>query len=293
VGDFGDCPAYADAALAMDDIRPEAVIVAAATPVHDALARLAIARGIPVLLEKPVTTSVEQGMTLRDAARAGGVHVVPAHNSLHAAGIDELLALPLAPAAIAYVWRRMASSGDTMRTWSRAFLFETIYHVLVVVGRAGGGGVGTVTKVSWRGDAAPQYVRLELRYGDTPAEIVLDFAAPVEEDMLSRRSADAADAAPTWRRQGRVTSITTASGTRPVEARGSDVECMLASFRDVVLGKAEPAATLDEALDVMRTAAAVVDAVAAAGAPFERASAPVHVASRELRQPLREPARSA
>lgn len=292
VHEFGNCPAYADAATAMDDIRPEAVIIAAATAVHDELARLAIARGIPALLEKPVATSEEQAVGLRDAALAAGARIVPAHNSLYAPGLDELLALPFARPSTSYVWRRTSRSSDTMRTWSRSFLYETVYHVLVVVARASGGSVGQVVNASFRGDSAPEYMRLELRYGDASAEVVLDFAAAVEEDVLSRREADAAETEHTWRRQGRNTSITSAAGVRVVEAHGNDVQHMLANFRDFVLGKAEPGATLDEALDGMRTARRVVDAIAAAGAPFERPNAPTHVASRALQQAFPEPARS-
>jgi molybdenum cofactor biosynthesis enzyme MoaA/predicted dehydrogenase len=280
--DFADCPAYADAATAIDDIRPEAVIISAATEAHEVLARLAIERGIPALLEKPVTSSEARAAALRETALAAGARIVPAHNSLHASGLDDVLGLPFSCPAVTCTWRRTAASGDTMRTWSRSFLYETIYHVLAVVGRAAGGGAGEVVRASFRGRGAPESLRLELRYGDAPADVVLDFAAGAEEDMLSRREAGAPETEETWRRQGRSITIASASGVRRVEAKGSDVERMLASFRDFVLGKAEPAATLDEALEVMRTARRVVDALAAAGAPFERPNAPRHVSSREL-----------
>jgi hypothetical protein len=57
---------------------------------------------------------------------------------------------------------------------------------------------------------------------------------------------------------------------------------MLINFRAAVLGEAPPAATLDEAIDVMRNSRAVVDALAQAGAPFERPQAPRHVKSRGI-----------
>ena len=284
--DFGGCPAYADAATALDDIRPEGVIVAAATPAHEAIVRLAIARGVPALVEKPLASTEEQGAALRAAAVEAGATIVMAHNSLHAPGLDEVLATPLRRPSATYVLRRTPGSGDAMRTWSRSFLYETVYHVLAVVGRACGGGAGEVVKASYRGEARPEQLRLQLRYGEAPAEITLDYAAAVEEDALGRREIDSAAGERVWRRQGRVVTITDAAGVRAVESDGNDVQRMLANFRDVLLGKAEPGATLDEALDVMRTARRVVDAVAAEGAPFERPNAPKHVASRAVQQPF-------
>src|SRR5262249_13406183 len=116
--------------------------------------------------------------------------------------------------------------------------------------------------------------------------ITLDFTATVEEDSLARRTDGAPDSERVWRRQGRATTIADAAGVRTVEPRGSDVERMLAHFRDVVLGKSTPGITLDEAIDAMRTPRLAVEAVGAAGAPFERPNAPRHVSSRALQQPF-------
>jgi len=284
--DFGDCPAYADAAAVFDDIRPDAVIVAAATAAHDELARLAIARGVPALIEKPLTTTEEAAVALCALADAARARVVMAHNSLHAAGLDQVLARPLPGATAAYVLRRTPGSGDTMRTWSRAFLYETVYHLLAVIGRACGGGAGEVEHASYRGEARPEQLRVRLRYGDALAELTLDFSAAVEEDALARRTPGAPESEVVWRRQGRQITVTDAGGVHPIERQGNDVERMLANFRDVVLGTAAPGATLDEALDIMRTASRVVAAVAAAGAPFERPNAPKHVASRAVQHSL-------
>lgn len=284
--DFGGCPAYSDAATALDDIRPEAVIIAAATPAHDELLRLAMARGIPALVEKPLASSVDQAESLCAAARAAGVQAVMAHNSLHAPGIDEVLAEKLAHATASYVFRRTAGSGDAMRTWSRSFLYETVYHLLAVVGRACGGGVGEVAKASYRGESRPELIRVQLRYGQSQAELVLDFTATVEEDAFSRGDPGIAGSECTWRRQGRAITISDAAGLRAVERRGSDVQRMLENFRDTVLGVAQPVATVFDAPDIMHTALRVVEAVAAAGAPFERPTAPKHVASRDLHAAL-------
>jgi MoaA/NifB/PqqE/SkfB family radical SAM enzyme/predicted dehydrogenase len=284
--DFGDCPAYADVEVAIDDIRPEAVIIAAATAAHAALARLAVARGIPVLLEKPIASSEQEARSLCEIAGAGGATVVPAHNTLHTPGLQEFLSASAGRTAVTYTWRRTRGSGDTMRTWNRSFLYESLHHLLAVVGRGVGGGVGEVIRASYRGEGAPESLRVELDYGGAPAEITIDFAAAADEDAVSLRDLDVPGTEREWRRSGREVTIREGAAVRTVESRGSDAACMLANFRDVVLGTAPPATTLDDALDVMRTAAAAVDAIAAAGAPFERRTAPRHVASPELRQPV-------
>jgi hypothetical protein len=161
-------------------------------------------------------------------------------------------------------------------------LYESLYHVLAIVGAAAGSGAGEVVDVSFRGDGAPAYVRLDLRYGAVPAEVVLDFAAAAEEDLLSRRDLDSSDSEHVWHRQGRAVTITNAGTVRAVETQGNDIQGMLANFRDVVLGKAQPVTTLEAALAVMQTARAVIEALSAGGAPFERPTAPRHVASRPL-----------
>jgi predicted dehydrogenase len=104
--------------------------------------------------------------------------------------------------------------------------------------------------------------------------------------VLTRTESGARETEHVWRRQGREITISNAAGRRAVESQGSDVERMLANFRDVVLGKALPGATLEDALDVMRTARRVVEALAAAGAPFDRPNAPRHTLSREMRPGL-------
>lgn len=284
--DFGHCPAYTDAAAAIEDIRPEAVIVAAATAAHDELARLALANGIPALIEKPLAATLAQAEALRQAAAQAGARFVMAHNSLHAPGLDEVLARRGAQPAASYVMRRTPGSPDAMRTWNRSFLYETVYHLLAITGRACGGGVGAVTKAAYRGEARPEQLRLHLAYDGGVAELTIDFTAAAEEDALAVGERGDATHEVRWRRQGPSITITEGGVARPVERRGNDVQRMLANFRDVVLGAAEPAATVDEAVDIMRTAHAVVDAVAAAGAPFERPNAPVHVASRALQQPF-------
>jgi len=284
--DFDHCPAYSDAAAAIEDIRPEAVVVAAATEVHELLVHLAISHRIPALVEKPLASTLAQAMAIQAAAAESGATIVMAHNSIHTPGLAEVLAKRCEHPAASYVLRRTPGSRDTMRTWNRSFLYETVYHLLAITGRACGGGVAEILKASYRGEAHPEQLRLQLRYAGGAAEITMDFTAAIEEDVCTVGDVSRPASEIVWRRQGPSTTITDSGGTRPVERRGNDVQCMLIDFREVVLGNAAPSATVEEAIDIMRTAYAIVSAVEAAGAPFERPNAPVHVASAALRQPF-------
>lgn len=275
--DFGGCPAYANAADAIEDMRPEAAIIAAATDVHFELARLAIAHRIPTLLEKPITQTLEQAIALRDEAQAGDTLVVPAHNSLHAAGLEELC--DGTPDRVRYLFRRTAQSPDSPRTWNRSSLYQTLYHIIAATRRAAGNGDGRVLRVAHRGEASPEQIRLDLAFGDSPAEIVVELRARTEEDLLAT-TVGGREAV--WRRNGPEITISTNGTPHPVEARGNDIQAMLANFRDALLDKVSPVTNLDDAIDVMRTASAAIDALADDGAPFERRGAPKHVASRSL-----------
>ena len=285
VQEFGNCPAYSDAVEAIDDIRPEAAIIAAATKMHAELATLCLRRGVPVLLEKPVAASIAEAEAVRNLAAEVGVDVVPAHNTLHAAGLEEVFALDYQRPRIAYTWRRTGGSSDTMLAWSRSFLYESLYHLLAITGRVAGGGVARVIGTTYRGEGRPELIRVNLRYGNIDAEMVLEFAASREEDILNVSEVDDPASEVVWSRLGRETTLSDGRGVRAVGARGSDIGNMLANFRDVVLQDASPMTNMSDALDVMRSTENVVDAVEAAGAPFNRNSAPRHVASRELRRP--------
>lgn len=277
--ELGGCPSFRALEEVMDEVRPEALIIAAATPAHHALAQAALARGVPALLEKPLTRTEDEAEDLvRAAEERPAVALVPAHNMLFAAGVDALFDaadLPL----IAYARRCPPSSPDVMRAWSRASTYELLYHALSLVGRAAGGGVPRVIEAQAHGDAAPSLLRLRLAYGGAEGEILIDFTATADETWLTRRRGAADAAARIWRRSGPETSLRIDDREVIVPRDGNDLARMLAHFRDVVLGKAAPLVSPRQALDVMRAARAAVEALAAAGAPFERPNAPRHVAS--------------
>ena len=73
------CGAYADFRELLDLESPDLVSVAVPTKLHAAVASEAIGRGVHVLIEKPLARSVEEGLTIVDAAAAAGVKLGVGH----------------------------------------------------------------------------------------------------------------------------------------------------------------------------------------------------------------------
>jgi cyclic pyranopterin phosphate synthase len=280
--DFGHCPVYSDAAEAMDDMRPEGVIIASSTPTHAALAQLALARRIPVLIEKPLAATEAEAEALLLAA--GTTPVMVGHNDLHAVGLEEIFAFASHEGGtLSHARRRLLSSSDAPRTWNRSALSEVLYHAMSVLLRAAGTGTTEIVAAQFSGDSRPERLRAELRQRTIACELLLDFASTVEDDRLSRTVPGEPVVEMTWRRSGGSTTLATATSVRPVPSDGNDSVRMLARFRDLVLGKDGLYATAPEALAVMRATRLVLEALEAAGAPFDRSKAPKHVASKEFR----------
>lgn len=71
--------AFADYRQLLDDCKPDVAIVAVPTEDHLAVALDAMARGVHVLVEKPIAASVKDGERLIAAAAAAGVHLMIGH----------------------------------------------------------------------------------------------------------------------------------------------------------------------------------------------------------------------
>ena len=71
--------AYTDYRQLLDVARPDAVTLAVPTVHHHDIALELIARGIPLLIEKPIAFTVEEGQAIIDAARAAGVKLFIGH----------------------------------------------------------------------------------------------------------------------------------------------------------------------------------------------------------------------
>lgn len=79
----GDVPRFADLAPLLDAARPEAVILATPNALHVPQALACLARGLPVLVEKPVADTVADAAALAAAAARAGVPVLVGHHRRH------------------------------------------------------------------------------------------------------------------------------------------------------------------------------------------------------------------
>jgi len=71
--------AYADYAEMLDEERPDVVSVCVPTRAHLDVAAAAIERRIPLLVEKPLAATIDEGRRLRDLAREAGVILTTGH----------------------------------------------------------------------------------------------------------------------------------------------------------------------------------------------------------------------
>ena len=70
---------FADPLAMIEEAELDAVVIASPTTTHAELAGAAIARGLPLLVEKPLAATVEEGIALVEAARAGGIPLQVGH----------------------------------------------------------------------------------------------------------------------------------------------------------------------------------------------------------------------
>ncbi len=70
---------FADPLVMIADAALDAVVIASPTTTHAAIAAAAIERGLPLLVEKPLAATVEEGIALVAAARAKGVPLQVGH----------------------------------------------------------------------------------------------------------------------------------------------------------------------------------------------------------------------
>lgn len=83
-------PAYTDCAALLDETHPQVVSIAVPTSLHRAVAELAIERGIHVLVEKPLASTVAEGRELIAAAQQQGIVLAVGHVERFNPAVTEL-----------------------------------------------------------------------------------------------------------------------------------------------------------------------------------------------------------
>jgi len=90
---YGAEAAFADAVAMLETTRPDGLIVATPGPTHLAVARAALDRSVPVLLEKPVGMTAAEADALIAAEAASPAFVLPGHILRFSAPYREMAAI--------------------------------------------------------------------------------------------------------------------------------------------------------------------------------------------------------
>ena len=279
---FGEVDRDADLARLLARTGADALVVAAATTAHHELVLEAIARRIPVLVEKPMTRTLQQAAALAAHPEAGRVMV--AHARCFAPGMLELRRLIASLGepvrAVFLAVRSRAESHEMPSTWGRESFLETFYHAAYLTASLAGGGVASVTWAEARRTARPEWVRVVLGYpSGCTAEIVWEGSMP---DDRARLAVQAGDTTLTWSSGGEdeiSRESPTGRRTHSVEP-GSDTEAMLAAFAEASLSGMPSPVPARAGAEALATVHVMFDAFAEY---LTRPGAPKHVASPLMR----------
>ena len=87
--DLGDAAWFTDVREMLDQVRPEAIIIATPNTLHAPQGLLACERGIHFLVEKPVTATLDEAALLVDAVARSGVKTLVGHHRRYLAVVRE------------------------------------------------------------------------------------------------------------------------------------------------------------------------------------------------------------
>jgi len=294
--DLPEIPASVLRARTLDELsgatRIDAVIVATNTREHASIARAALERGLPCLVEKPLGATIAEADAL---ASEGGARILVAQQLRASGGLAEILGElgdrtgDARPVEIEVVHRATPSSPASLHAWSRTALYELLIH-LGDVARAVAGEDLRVRKAMAKGGGRPERVTIRARgAGPSRPDVTIDLALAEAEDALIVRVHLASGRRLSWvRSEGRdAVEIVDDGGKRTrTPARGGDLERLLAAFLATLEGARPPLVTAEDGVRAMQFSAEAIGALEAAGAPFDRAAEPKRVASVPLRERL-------
>jgi len=260
-------------------VEARGVIVASATHDHAASSRAAFAVDLPVLVEKPIAEGAAETAAL--IAEAHG-RLSVAHQMRMAPGFQELLAEARELQGRVEL-RVRHCAPDSMHTWSRGQLYESLIHLLDLAIAVHGTEL-TITQVRGVGETRPESIELR-GHGPNGAFAIVSEPRAAEE-LLEVQVAGGGRRVVWTRKQGldELTSTDALGARTRTPGRGSDLVRLLAAWSDSVRVGAAPPVLASDGEAAMRLASEALKKLEAAGVAFERANAPRHASSRELRE---------
>jgi len=223
-----------------------------------------------VLVEKPLAQTAAAAARLVAIAQRTGTPLLTAYQLPHAPGLAAFIARAAGPLRV--VRRVPHGASESLDSWGGDGVRDVLEHLLsiVVAARVDHEAPLRVTSASFAGSSAPTRIALRIE-GAVEADVVLELRAP-QDELLVARSEDA------WLRQGASIRV----GGREIERSVSDVGGLLDAAARLVTAPRERDGLGADGLAILSLAEAAIDALAVAGAPFKRNSAPRRVASRPI-----------
>ena len=122
--DLGAAAWFTDVAQMLDEVRPEALIIATPNNLHAPQGLLACERGIHFLMEKPVTASLDEAALLVDAVAKSGVKTLVGHHRRYLAVVQQAKRLIAQGAlgdlvAASVVWATRKPDAYFNTTWRK------------------------------------------------------------------------------------------------------------------------------------------------------------------------------
>ncbi|MBK9260115.1 MAG: radical SAM protein [Polyangiaceae bacterium] len=292
--DLPEIPADVARARTLDEVLSrgavDAVIVACGTRHHAEIARSAMEKGLPCLVEKPLALSIAEAESL--GTQANGLITV-AQQLRAAGGVEELLSLlgertgADKPVEVEVFHRATPHSPASLHAWSRTAFYELFIH-LGDLARVIAGEPLVIRRASARGGGRPERVTVRARgAGSMAPSVSIELLLTEPSDALEVRIRLADGRVLSWVRGAGVDAVEVADagGKRTrTPPRGGDLERLLRAFGKTIREGAAPVASAADGVSAMRFAADAVTALEASGAPFERSAEPKRVASVLLRE---------
>lgn len=288
-------PWYADHRELLDRVKPGAALVATPNATHSAIGLDCIARGIPVLMEKPVTDTLAEAERLCAGAEAARVPLLVGHQRRHSIRVrtakawvtEGRIGRPVAAHAMAtwlkpddyfdMAWRREAGGGPVLINMIHDL--DILRHLLGEVRS-----VQAVTSSAVRRFAVEDTAAVLLQFaGGALATLMTSDATPSpwnydmgagELERFPQQDADAIYVCGTqgslslprlelWRYPGARGWADPLAVERIAPMRADPYDEQLRHFRAVVEGREAPLCSGRDAMATLRAALAVHEAAAA------------------------------